>query len=199
MQIQQEKFYDFIFLHISNQPILKLLWDSDTNNYDKLIYKQSNKMKTFRIIGMALLAVIMCVNLASCSDDEEDPNVYNAYGIYLGDLSTNTDYIETELRINEVEQSIKFRPSYSSSGLDGGAYVTEFHPFTEEQYFYIINRCDIYVNEEITKENLIEKFPELPHEFNFLWQCLGEYEYIAYYPVDSPDGVLNVFVYNKNN
>ena len=42
-------------------------------------------------------------------------------------------------------------------------------------------------------------FPELPHEFNFLWQCLGEYEYIAYYPVDSPDGVLNVFVYNKNN
>lgn len=155
-------------------------------------------MKIFRLVGMVLLA--LCVNFTSCSDDnEEDPNVYYAYGIYLGDLSTNTDYIETELRINEVEQSIKFRPSYSSSRLDGGAYVTEFHPFTEEQYFYIINRCDIYVNEEITKENLIEKFPELPHEFNFLWQCLGEYEYIAYYPVDSPDGVLNVFVYNKNN
>lgn len=154
-------------------------------------------MKTFRLIGMALLA--LCVNFASCSDDEEDPNVYYAYGIYLGDLSINTDYIETELRINEMEQNIKFTSLYSSSRLNASAYVTDFQIFTEEQFFYIINRCDIYVNEEITKENLIEKFPELPHEFNFLWQCLGEYEYIAYYPVDSPDGVLNIFVYNKNN
>lgn len=31
------------------------------------------KMKTFRLIGMALLAVVMCVNLASCSDDDEEP------------------------------------------------------------------------------------------------------------------------------
>ena len=72
-------------------------------------------MKIFRLVGMVLLA--LCVNFTSCSDDnEEDPNVYYAYGIYLGDLSTNTDYIETELSINEVEQSIKFRPSYISSG-----------------------------------------------------------------------------------
>ena len=28
-------------------------------------------MKTFRLIGMALLAVVMCVNFASCSDDDE--------------------------------------------------------------------------------------------------------------------------------
>lgn len=154
-------------------------------------------MKTFRLIGMALLA--LCVNFTSCSDDEEDPNVYYAYGIYLGELSTNTDYIETELRINEMEQNIKFTSLYSSSRLNASAHVTDFHTFTEEQYFYIINRCDFYVNDEITKENLIEKFPELPYEFNFLWQCLGKYEYIAYYPVDSSNGVLNVFVYNKNN
>ncbi|WP_148371866.1 DUF4595 domain-containing protein [Bacteroides bouchesdurhonensis] len=30
-------------------------------------------MKTFRLIGMALLAVVMCVNFASCSDDDEEP------------------------------------------------------------------------------------------------------------------------------
>lgn len=29
-------------------------------------------MKTLRFIGMALIAVIMCVNFAACSDDEED-------------------------------------------------------------------------------------------------------------------------------
>lgn len=32
-------------------------------------------MKTFRLIGMALLAVVMSVNFASCSnDDEEESN-----------------------------------------------------------------------------------------------------------------------------
>lgn len=157
-------------------------------------------MKTFRLIGMALIAILVSVNFASCSsdDEEEDPNVYYAYGINFGTtLSTKTDYFETELKINEVEQIIKFKPESNPLEWKGGSLVTEFHRFTEEQYFDIINRCDIYVNEEITKENLIEKFPELPYEFNFLWQCLGEYEYIAYYPVDSPDGVLNVFVYNK--
>lgn len=29
-------------------------------------------MKTFRLIGMALVAVLMCVNFASCSDDDEE-------------------------------------------------------------------------------------------------------------------------------
>ena len=29
-------------------------------------------MKTFRLIGMALLAVVMCMNFTSCSDDEEE-------------------------------------------------------------------------------------------------------------------------------
>lgn len=29
-------------------------------------------MKTFRMIGMALFAVLMCVNLASCSSDDDD-------------------------------------------------------------------------------------------------------------------------------
>ena len=29
-------------------------------------------MRTFRLIGMALLAVVMCVNFTSCSDDDEE-------------------------------------------------------------------------------------------------------------------------------
>ena len=28
-------------------------------------------MKTLRFIGMALLAVVLCVNLTACSDDDE--------------------------------------------------------------------------------------------------------------------------------
>ena len=30
-------------------------------------------MKTFRFIGIALFAVLMCVNLASCSSSDDDP------------------------------------------------------------------------------------------------------------------------------
>lgn len=30
-------------------------------------------MKTFRFIGMALFAVLMCVNLSSCSSSDDDP------------------------------------------------------------------------------------------------------------------------------
>jgi uncharacterized lipoprotein YehR (DUF1307 family) len=29
-------------------------------------------MKTLRLIGMAIVAVIMCVNFAACSDDDEE-------------------------------------------------------------------------------------------------------------------------------
>ena len=29
-------------------------------------------MKTFRFIGMALLAIVMCVNFASCSSDNDE-------------------------------------------------------------------------------------------------------------------------------
>lgn len=30
-------------------------------------------MKTFRLIRMALLAVVMSINFTSCSDDDEEP------------------------------------------------------------------------------------------------------------------------------
>ena len=44
-------------------------------------------MKTFRLIGMALFAVLMCVNFASCSSDEEPPT------ITLKTSIINADYI----------------------------------------------------------------------------------------------------------
>ena len=39
-------------------------------------------MKTFRFIGMALLAIVMCVNFASCSDDEEEQGETYIVSIY---------------------------------------------------------------------------------------------------------------------
>lgn len=39
-------------------------------------------MKTFRLIGMALLAIVMCVNFASCSDDDEEETGTNIVGTW---------------------------------------------------------------------------------------------------------------------
>ena len=39
-----------------------------------LIIKHIRQMKTLRFIGVALLAVVLSVNLASCSDDDEEEN-----------------------------------------------------------------------------------------------------------------------------
>ena len=51
-------------------------------------------MKTFRFIGMALLAVVMCVNFTSCSnDDEEQGETYSVEGTWL--MQSLKGYIET--------------------------------------------------------------------------------------------------------
>ena len=42
-------------------------------------------MKTFRMIGMALVAILMCVNVASCSsdDDEKEPDAFSLVGTWV--------------------------------------------------------------------------------------------------------------------
>lgn len=37
-------------------------------------------MKTFKFIGMALFAVLMCVNIASCGSSDDDPIVETEEG-----------------------------------------------------------------------------------------------------------------------
>lgn len=55
-------------------------------------------MKTFRLIGMALLAVVMYINFTSCSDDEEDSNTTIAQlkGIWFNGENENYPYFIIE-------------------------------------------------------------------------------------------------------
>ena len=47
-------------------------------------------MKTFKMIGMALVAVLMCVNFAACGgDDEDEPEVSSIVGIWK--FTSNND------------------------------------------------------------------------------------------------------------
>ena len=36
-------------------------------------------MKTFRMIGMALVAMVLCFGMSSCSNDDEEENPYKDY------------------------------------------------------------------------------------------------------------------------
>ena len=61
-------------------------------------------MKTFRLIGMALLAVVMCVNFTSCSDDEEEQGeTYSIEGTWL--LQSSKGYIENGNDKNTWDES----------------------------------------------------------------------------------------------
>ena len=57
-------------------------------------------MKTLRFIEMALLAVVLCVNFAACSDDDDEPQTpSNLIGTVWVGTNPNTGF--------EVEVSIK--------------------------------------------------------------------------------------------
>ena len=61
-------------------------------------------MKTFRLIGMALLAVVMCMNFTSCSDDEEEQGeTYSIEGTWL--LQSSKGYIENSNDKNTWDES----------------------------------------------------------------------------------------------
>ncbi len=55
-------------------------------------------MKTFRLIGIAFLAIVLCVNFTACSDDNEEETFGNIEGTWL--LQSSKGYIENS---NEKE------------------------------------------------------------------------------------------------
>ena len=74
-------------------------------------------MKTFRLIGMALLAVVMCVNFTSCSDDDEPSK--NDDGVI-----TNQKLL-VELRVTDEDGVSITEYSYDSNGKLVSATNTE--------------------------------------------------------------------------
>ncbi len=51
-------------------------------------------MKIFKFVGMALIAVLMCANFTSCSDDDDDLSPNGGSNIPTN-IPTNTIYYQT--------------------------------------------------------------------------------------------------------
>jgi len=43
-------------------------------------------MKTFRLIGMALFAIMMCVNFTACSSDDDEENFESSLIVFTTDF-----------------------------------------------------------------------------------------------------------------
>lgn len=58
-------------------------------------------MRTLRLIGMAIVAVIMCVNFTACSDDDDEEQGGNAVvGTWSTEIYTDGDYYTTLITYN---------------------------------------------------------------------------------------------------
>ena len=53
-------------------------------------------MRNFKLIGMALLAIVLCVNFVSCSDDDKDIDVNSLEGTWGLIQESGTEYDSKE-------------------------------------------------------------------------------------------------------
>ena len=85
-------------------------------------------MKTFRLIGMALLAVVMCENFTSCSDDEEKPTK-NDDGVITNQkrlMEIKKTNAEGSLEIYTFSYDSKGRLTSVTDSWNGKEYTTRF-------------------------------------------------------------------------
>ena len=114
-------------------------------------------MKTFRFIGMALLAIVMCVNFASCSDDEEEQGeTYSIEGTWL--LQSSKGYIENSNDKNTWDESY---PDLQETKLEitknsnGKIY---FQRVLFSRWLKLMGECPFYIL-SYTIRNNIDRYP----------------------------------------
>lgn len=113
-------------------------------------------MKTFRLIGMALLAVCVSINFTSCSDDDEEP-VKNDDGVITNQKrlmeikETNT---EGSIGIHTFSYDSKGRLISVTESWDGKDYYTTRFTWGNNT---IIATSDENVNTYTLTDNLVRK------------------------------------------
>lgn len=114
-------------------------------------------MKTFRFIGMALLAIVMCVNFASCSDDDEEEQgeTYSIEGTWL--LQSSKGYIENSNDKNTWDESY---PDLQETKLEITKNSNGKYTFKEYylRWLKLMGECPFYIL-SYTIRNNIDRYP----------------------------------------
>lgn len=102
-------------------------------------------MKTLRYIGIAIFAVVMCVNFAACSSDDNEEN------------DSNTLVGTWKITAADEEEMINVIVTFKQ---DGSATFTSSNPDFDSwpyiKYTYNNNNLKIYFSESPTPDDLIE-------------------------------------------
>ncbi|WP_044266488.1 hypothetical protein [Bacteroides timonensis] len=109
-------------------------------------------MKTLRLIGMAIVAVIMSVNFAACSDDDEEETPTNPLiGTWYEEPDTNGNYMvstynadgtgsEKEYYQGKFEEPYSFTYSYDkNTSIVTLHYVEEGYEDETDKYYITFN------------------------------------------------------------
>lgn len=130
-------------------------------------------MKTFRFLGMALMAILIGVNFIACSDDEDDANFegtwylasekwysYNADGTpNMGDLTYAEEYPYHKGEIWTITK--KSNGSYTlQRGIDGN--IVEFGLIKKNTYKKL---NDLFIIKTLTAEKMVIEY--IDHYFEF--------------------------------
>ncbi|MBD3592301.1 lipocalin family protein [Bacteroides sp. GM023] len=73
-------------------------------------------MKTLRIIGMAVIAVIMSVNFAACGDDDDDFDTADLIGLWEGVSSDSVEKENGQIVDTDTEDLSDVRMRFNSDG-----------------------------------------------------------------------------------
>ena len=109
-------------------------------------------MKTFRMIGMALFAVFMCVNFISCSSSDNEEDEPASTNMLIGTWNKvaefkRTEYADGSYKENESNSDNHFRLVFKSNN-KGESYEYENGKWIKENDFtWELNGSKLYMDE----------------------------------------------------
>ena len=91
-------------------------------------------MKTFRFIGLAIIAIILSIGYVSCGDDNDDDDVTNAFSIVGSWEECDIEGIPTTVeQFHYVFNSNGTGKCYTTGAIDGDFSSTFTYKFTDGQ------------------------------------------------------------------
>lgn len=102
-------------------------------------------MKTLRLIGMAIVAIVMSVNFAACSDDDDDFNTDDLVGLWEGVTSEFEEKENGQVVDKDTESLDDQRIRFNSDGTATSYYKSGSTWVVEDEGTWSVKDGKIYM------------------------------------------------------
>lgn len=138
-------------------------------------------MKNSKLIGMVLLAIVLCMNFVSCSDNEDEPNggdnVTQKYIVFRSYHTTDDDTYSAEATYDKNNRLIsidEYADNNNNSQLTidySSNRMTAISP--RDQYYYSFKLNDKSYITELSREESFKDFIERDYKATFTYNNEG--------------------------